>query len=712
MPSGRKNGAVPASFTLRKTPMKFEDAPRLPKLPFIATDIALLAFAASIAALHPNPAAPVPLFIITACVLAGVVVLMIPFIANYGRDQEDAVKAQRHEVGEQIKLLTAASDRLQNSTIQLKSVEETATRNVEAAERLPYRMQERIAEFNQQLAASENKDKARLEEEVARMRSREDERLAAVADQITKALAEFSRIEDAARQSFAAMVQQEKELLGQQVAALQAAAAAQGAATLAEWTKIKEDARQNIAAMMRQEKELFEQQATTLRITDRENQTAAAAQIATALADFSKLEADARRSFTDTMQREKEFLEQQVVKLRSASSERLAAAAEEIAMTLASWTAIEAGMKRQLSTAIDLQGKLATVLSALNTRIADLRFAAEAAAKAADAVPSAPPPSPVVLPPPGPAEGLPIVAGPEPVKTTAATMSPSAVETVAAPPPVPDARPREAADPAAATAAGSSGAAGQAPEAAEAPPARGPDSAAGEAPAAPEPPSRTEAASGIAAAEVPPPPSAPEAAPPPAPSGSTPAPGAAGADLPSPEPDESELLAPSSDAADLVAPAKPRKPRAPKKPKLESAASSDSTAGLAPLAESTVAGPPPVELIAEPVAEEPPAPEDFSQLSPEESKPVATPSADGRTRLTVISYIGIGNKLHLRGEGAGLSPTKGVPLQFVSIGRWRWETDAASGPIVCRIYKNDKLEAPIGAITLLPGTEQEVSASF
>ena len=122
--------------------------------------------------------------------------------------------------------------------------------------------------------------------------------------------------------------------------------------------------------------------------------------------------------------------------------------------------------------------------------------------------------------------------------------------------------------------------------------------------------------------------------------------------------------------------------------------------------------PPPVELISEPVVDEPPAPETFSQLPPEENKPAANRSADGRTRLTVTSYIGIGNKLHLRGEGPGLSWNKGVPLQFVSIGRWRWETDKATEPVVCRIYKNDKLEAPGGPLTLLPGTEQEVSASF
>ena len=161
---------------------------------------------------------------------------------------------------------------------------------------------------------------------------------------------------------------------------------------------------------------------------------------------------------------------------------------------------------------------------------------------------------------------------------------------------------------------------------------------------------------------------------------------------------------------------KPRKPRAPRKPRTGSTPPVDSTGetagGSAPPVEIPADRPPPVELIAEPVADEPPPPESFSQLPPEENKPAATPSADGRTRLTVVSYIGIGNKLHLRGEGGGLSLTKGVSLQFVSIGRWRWETDSATGPVTCRIYKNDKLEAPVGPLTLEPGTEQEIAVTF
>lgn len=196
----------------------------------------------------------------------------------------------------------------------------------------------------------------------------------------------------------------------------------------------------------------------------------------------------------------------------------------------------------------------------------------------------------------------------------------------------------------------------------------------------------------------------------------TPAPESSETDLPEANSDETEPPALPSDSFDPTATPKPRKPRAPRKPKTESIAPAETVAEpaveSAPAAESPVEQPPPLELIAEPVSDEPATPEDFSQVSPDENKPAGKPSPDGRTRLTVTSYIGIGNKLHIRGEGAGLSWSKGIALQFVSIGRWRWETDKATEPVTFKIYKNDRLEAPNGEITLLPGTELEISATF
>jgi hypothetical protein len=439
--------------------MKFDDVPRLTKLPFILGDIALLLLAAAIADRHSNPFAPLPLLLITGCVVVGCVLSVIPFVVNYVRDREEVAAALRRELSEQFRKLMSASEHLQHSTAQLKTIEEVATKNLQVAEKLPYRLQEKIAEFNQQLAETESEEREALEQELAALRSAESERLASVADKIVK--------------------------------------------TTSEW---------------------------------------------------AKLEAEARKQLAATTQHEE---------------------------------------------------KLAGVLAAIDAKLVAL----ETAVKNMGPIPVGPPPAPSplavpVAPPP---------AAPPPI--LAAQLSPRVLF---------------------------------------------------------------------------------ETTPPyePAPAGG----GVAGTATPEPAP---------------AAVPKPRKPRAPRKPKTEEpapAAESPAPAAL-PQSGSEPAGEGRPELIAEPVAEEPSAPENFSQVPPEE-QPTATPSSDGRTRLTVTSYIGIGNKLHLRGEGPGLSWDKGVPLQFVSIGRWRWETGEATAPVTCKIYKNDKIEAPIGPLNLAPGTELDVTAPF
>jgi hypothetical protein len=784
--------------------MKFDDAPRLPKIPFLLGNLGLLAAAWFIYAYAPNPFSPIPLFFIFVFFLVGILASMVPFVVNYNRDQADAATALRHELDEQFKRLISASEHLQNSTLQLKSIGEIATRNFEAAERLPSRMQDRIAEFNQQLAATENKEKARLEQELTRLRSGESERQAAAAAQIAAALTEWTRLETDARQTFTAMVLREKELFEQQAATLraidserQAAAAVQITNALDEWAKIEADARRNLASMVQREKEVFERQAVTVRTSDNERQAAATAQIATALAEWTKIEADARRSLADMVQQEKSLFQQQVVTLRATENERVAAAAEEITMTLASWTGIEAGVRRQLASATELQEKLGGVLFSLAGRIADLQTALELAMKAAEAIPVAPAPAPMVLPSPAPVEVAPIVAESPAVAenppvlievpatpelnldsaveasaprsgerqpldmlgalslskrqadsaSTAELRSNSALpETTVEPAPL---APPEDVQPAPEAAVTDVPVTVSVPEIAQPP-----------APSEPsEPPAIIEATANPPAAEVPAPVVVSEVIPPPAPSEPavaaeepapvsateepmpvsqpeivlesqpplaleplppvsevTPAPESSETDLPEANSDETEPPALPSDSFDPTATPKPRKPRAPRKPKTESIAPAETVAEpaveSAPAAESPVEQPPPLELIAEPVSDEPATPEDFSQVSPDENKPAGKPSPDGRTRLTVTSYIGIGNKLHIRGEGAGLSWSKGIALQFVSIGRWRWETDKATEPVTFKIYKNDRLEAPNGEITLLPGTELEISATF
>jgi len=84
----------------------------------------------------------------------------------------------------------------------------------------------------------------------------------------------------------------------------------------------------------------------------------------------------------------------------------------------------------------------------------------------------------------------------------------------------------------------------------------------------------------------------------------------------------------------------------------------------------------------------------------------------GQTRLTAYVLIGIGNKPYLRGEGPGLSEARGVPMEFVEIGKWAWTAPETAKPISCRILKNDEIPAEGEPITLQPGESVEVTPRF
>lgn len=176
-----------------------------------------------------------------------------------------------------------------------------------------------------------------------------------------------------------------------------------------------------------------------------------------------------------------------------------------------------------------------------------------------------------------------------------------------------------------------------------------------------------------------------------APSAATPAP-----ETPAPVETPSAAEPTPAVAAETEEPKPPRKPRAPRKPKADE-----------PAGELALAGP--AEETSAPVA----GTDEFAQLSPDETAPASSMSADGATRLLVTAYIGIGNRLFIRGDGPGLSGDKGVPLQFVSIGKWRWETSDATGAVHAKLYKNDEIEcAALGELTLEAGRQTEVTATF
>ena len=81
---------------------------------------------------------------------------------------------------------------------------------------------------------------------------------------------------------------------------------------------------------------------------------------------------------------------------------------------------------------------------------------------------------------------------------------------------------------------------------------------------------------------------------------------------------------------------------------------------------------------------------------------------------TVVAkiIIGIGNKVHVRGEGPGLSWDEGVPMSFLEIGKWSWTPSDKSIPLVIQLYKNDEEPDTNGRIELDPGENVEISPKF
>jgi hypothetical protein len=419
--------------------MNLDPAPRVSKTVFLLIDAGLLVTAFIIAYLVKDPFAPLPFVLTVLCVALAGIIGLIPFLLDYAADSAEYVQAERAKVADHVQRLNAASESLARAAAQIKAVEEAVHKTAHAAENLPYRMQEKLAEFNQQLATTEDEEKERLTEELATLRQGESERLASIADKIHKATGELAALEAATRKSLAAA---------------------------------------------------------------------------------------------------------------------------------------------QDSAVSKFESRLTAALTALDTKLATLTIPVAAAPALA-------------APAPAPAEEK----SPEPVAA-----APSVVESV----------------------------------------------------------SVTE----------------------------SPAPAAA-----------------------VVEEPKPKKPRAPRKPKPEDtlAAMSEPMPGDTPATENTDSSGEPA--FADSPAETAPAPSDDSQT---ETAATVEPSvsADGATRLLVTAYIGIGNKLYIRGDGPGLSWDKGVPMKFVSIGKWGWATDEATGPVACKLYKNDETAALSGEIFLEPGQHVEVTALF
>ena len=407
--------------------------PRLNKLPFILTDLGCLAATALIGLFVKDPFAPLPLILGVTLVIAGGIALLIPFFSDYAADCREATARLSNELEQQISRVQAASESLSRAAAHIKAIEEAVHKSARDAETLPYRMSEKLAEFNEALAEKESEDRAALELELEELRSVNSGNLKAVADKIQKSTTE--------------------------------------------------------------------------------------------------------------------------------------------------WAALEVATRKQLAFAQEIGAKIDTQL---NSSLAQLALQATATpVRPTSAAPAHPKPAPA----------------PAPVIT----------ETNHAVP---------------------------------------------EAPA----PAKTETA--VAAAIEP-------------------------------------TIIPGNE------PPKAKKNRPTRKPKPEDI--------LNAMSESSAPAEP-VEVMTE--SSHPDERDPSADNSSDDEMISSSSSSDGATRLLTTAYIGIGNKLFIRGDGPGLSWDKGVPMQFVSIGKWGWATQDAAGPVRVKLLKNDETSALTGDLTLEPGRHTEITALF
>ena len=407
--------------------------PRLNKLPFILTDLGCLAATALIGFFVKDPFAPLPLILCVTLVIAGGIALLIPFFSDYAADCREATARLSNELEQQINRVQTASESLNRAAAHIKAIEEAVHKSARDAETLPYRMSEKLAEFNEALAEKESEDRAALELELEELRSANSTNLKAVADKIQKATTEWTALEGSSRKQLA---------LAQEVAA--------------------------------------------------------------------KIEAQLKSSLAHLDQR----------------------------------------------------------------------------ATTAPAQPAHAAPTPIAHPKPAPAHA------PVMTEINHATHEAAAPEATVAP-----------------------------------------------------------------------------------------------------------TIEPAGPAS---VPPQPKKPRPPRKPRPEDI--------LTAMSEPTTTAEP-IEAVATT-----PAHADESEASIDNSSDgemiSSSSSSDGATRLLTTAYIGIGNKLFIRGDGPGLSWDKGVPMQFVSIGKWGWATQDAAGPVRVKLLKNDETSALTGDLTLEPGRHTEITALF
>lgn len=533
------------------------EVPRLPKLPFVLTDIVLLGAAAYIALTAPAPLGGPALIAVVILVALGAATLLAPFVTDYGRKTDALLSERQSQVAGLARSLAATAEQLGIAAASLDTIAESTTRSAKVIEGLPQRLQERMAEFTALLNEINASGNEALEQEIQTLRSAEGDRLVNAVDQLSSTARELGRIE-AQTQAHASRIADAIALLPR----------------LAEQVsgKAMESLTQGSLATRKEIETIFVQQRNALAVA------------------VGTTQAEATRMLEAAMKR----------------------------------ASAEFGANRDLTLG-RLSAQVDTVQRTLDEKIAQLSRAVQRWEDTR--TPTLPAPvSPLQDSTPSPAS---IVANADtPIHPTERQVNPE----IDAPVP-----------------------AASVPGTAKAIRIFSPDTGDRSAAVADDSPDSSADAS-VSAALFPK--------------------VVRGSDQP--DEDEEDTALPGREA---------------------------------PLSAHPVRGsssaPSPIEGRIEDDSSE-----SFDDDMDDGEETMAL-TENGATRLLVTAYIGIGNKLFIRGNGAGLSWEKGVPLQFVSIGKWRWETTEAQLPLSARLYKNDQIECPsLGTFTLEPGRQRELSVTF
>lgn len=630
-----------------------DQTPKLPTWIFIVTDLALLGGAGLIAWRSPRPFTDGTTFSIVLCLISGAIAGLVPIVAHYERVKNETLDDRQRALEALSRTISSSAEQISIAATGLHAIAELSLKNLRHAEHLPQKLQEKIAEFQAALAASNDTEKEELEKELVALRTTESERLESVSDKISKSAADWTKLEAASQKNLTAssevIAHASAAALTQFSSATSAAVAHAVTTATAALTAAATAASDTItAATLAAEHTLAKSHLHATAELDAKLSTISAAISTATTAALATFEAQVTAS-TERVER--------AVDAAVAAIKTLPAPVISYTPPAAPVALPEENMPAPAATDSPSISPIVTEGTAHPPkRPRKPRRETPAPEETPAPAPMEEMPATVVLPPADEPTPVPTTTLLEDVPVTPETAEPFTAHAVEAPAAEPEPTPANVA----------------------AEPVSEP------APVSEPPPAAPVSAIAASASETPPPPPAPASVIPEpalvttdstvvAPTPAT-APDAAAADQPATVADE---------AAPDDAPTSPRK-RAAQKP----APTDHDEPALGLEIDDT------------------PAPQ-----SAELTERVLT--SDGATRLIATAYIGIGNRLFIRGEGPGLSWEKGVPLQFVSIGKWRWETPDATGPVSFKLYKNDSIECTaLGKQNLDAGHQQELTASF